>query len=234
MHGNVYEWCNGRWEGGNYNPTDPLTPQSDYYYDLIRRGGCFRDSAVNCRSAYRSKTPRGGLGVIDEDFVDYLAGFRVVRRSSQAVLSSAVNRGAVTKMEGLSRDEIKYIERIMPQLNLTEKEEAAFRLALYGEAGTSSFPKAFSLSQNVPNPFNPSTTISFTVVEGSSLQVTLKVYDIRGSLVRTLVNEVRDAGTYNVFWDGTDEKGLQVASGVYMYRMQAGNFVQTRKMVLLK
>ena len=95
-------------------------------------------------------------------------------------------------------------------------------------------PKVFSLAQNSPNPFNPSTTISYSVPEGTSVQVTLKVYDIRGRLVRTLVDEVRQPGTYSVFWDGKDEAGCQVSSGVYLYRMQARDFVQTRKMVLLK
>ena len=57
---------------------------------------------------------------------------------------------------------------------------------------------------------------------------------MRGRLVRTLVDEVREPGTYTVFWDGKDEAGRQVSSGVYLYRMKATDFVQTRKMVLLK
>jgi len=92
----------------------------------------------------------------------------------------------------------------------------------------------FSLAQNVTNPFNPATTISYSVPEGASERITLKVYDLRGRLVRTLVEGIRGAGTYSVYWDGTDESGRQVSSGVYLYRMQAGEFIQSRKMVLLK
>jgi len=101
-------------------------------------------------------------------------------------------------------------------------------------AQTPTLPKAFSLRQNSPNPFNPSTTISYSVPEDQSVQVSLKVYDLRGRLVCTLVNEERQPGTYSVFWDGRDESGQQVSSGVYLYRMRAGEFTQTRKMVLVK
>jgi len=153
-----------------------------------------------------------------------------------AQLSSVVEGDylRVTRLESLNQDDIAYIEEIMSSMNLTEEQEAAFRVALYGRAGAASLPKSSGLAQNSPNPFNPSTTISFTVAEGPAVHVSLKVYDLRGNLVRTLVNEVRDAGTYNVFWDGTNESGRNVSSGVYFYRMQAGDFNQTRKMVLLK
>ena len=122
----------------------------------------------------------------------------------------------------------------MVELDLTEEQEAAFRLALYGQAGTARLPKVFSLAQNSPNPFNPATTISYSVPEGTLVQVKLTVYNIRGQLVRTLVDEVREPGSYTVYWDGRNDAGRQVASGVYFYRMRAGDFVQTRKMVLLK
>ncbi|HUU27214.1 MAG TPA: DUF1573 domain-containing protein, partial [archaeon] len=95
-------------------------------------------------------------------------------------------------------------------------------------------PKAFSLSQNTPNPFNPSTTINYSVPEGASVIVILKVYDIRGRLIRTLADGSREPGTHTAFWDGTDESGQQASSGIYIYRLRAGDFVQTRKMVLLK
>ncbi|HUU30027.1 MAG TPA: PQQ-binding-like beta-propeller repeat protein [archaeon] len=101
-------------------------------------------------------------------------------------------------------------------------------------AEAAGLPKVFSLSQNSPNPFNPSTTISYSVPEGHTMFVTLKVYDLRGRLVQTLVNELREASNYSVFWDGTDLSGRKVASGVYFYRLQAGEFTRTRKMVLLK
>ena len=95
-------------------------------------------------------------------------------------------------------------------------------------------PKAFGLAQNFPNPFNPSTTISYDIPEGKEAQVVLNVYNMRGQLVRTLVDEVKSEGSYQVQWDGADNYGRRVSSGVYFYRIKAGDFSQTRKMVILK
>ncbi len=88
------------------------------------------------------------------------------------------------------------------------------------------------LQQNFPNPFNPTATIRFEIARPQ--HVRLNIYDIRGRLVRTLVDELRQANSYEVVWDGTNNRGGAVASGVYFYRMTAGGFVQTHKMMLLK
>ena len=93
-------------------------------------------------------------------------------------------------------------------------------------------PTDFSITQNYPNPFNPSTTIRYGLPQASS--VTIKIYNILGQEVKTLVNEDKSAGTYTVQWNGDNDFGYQVASGTYIYRIVAGNFVQVRKMVLLK
>jgi hypothetical protein len=94
-------------------------------------------------------------------------------------------------------------------------------------------PKAANrLEQNTPNPFNPATAIRFTLA--SKETVTLAVYDLNGRLVRTLVSGSRELGTHSVTWDGRDNAGTSVASGVYFYRLDAGKFSDTRKMVLLK
>jgi hypothetical protein len=89
-----------------------------------------------------------------------------------------------------------------------------------------------ALRQNHPNPFNPTTTISFALA--SSMQVSVAVYDASGRLVRSLVEGVRDAGPNEVTWDGRDDAGNRVATGVYLYRLTAGTFRESRKMVLLK
>jgi flagellar hook assembly protein FlgD len=88
------------------------------------------------------------------------------------------------------------------------------------------------LAQNSPNPFNPTTMIGYTVPARAT--VTLQIYDVAGRLVRTLVNESREAGRYSTVWDGRGNNGSQVGSGVYFYRLQAGNATLTRKMVMLK
>ena len=93
---------------------------------------------------------------------------------------------------------------------------------------------SFALSQNSPNPFNPSTTISYSVLGGVSKKITVKIFDIRGRLLRVLANRVCEPGTYSVVWDGTDKSGRALPSGIYLYRFEAGDFVQIRKMVMLK
>jgi len=89
-----------------------------------------------------------------------------------------------------------------------------------------------SLGQNVPNPFNPTTTIPFSIAAPE--HVTLAIYDVAGRRVRTLVDEPRVARAYVVTWDGMNDSGQSVASGVYFFHLRAGQFTQTRKMVLLK
>jgi choice-of-anchor B domain-containing protein len=91
---------------------------------------------------------------------------------------------------------------------------------------------AFQLEQNFPNPFNPSTRIPFELTNGG--RVTLEVYDVAGRRVRAVLDRPLPAGLHEAEWDGRDDDGRGVASGVYFYRMQAGNRTETRRMVLLK
>ncbi|MFA5834062.1 MAG: CHRD domain-containing protein [Bacteroidota bacterium] len=93
-------------------------------------------------------------------------------------------------------------------------------------------PAEFSLEQNYPNPFNPSTVIQFALPNDA--KVSLKIYDILGREVRTLINSDVVSGTSKVEWNGKNNFGQQVASGMYIYRIEAGSFVSTRKMMLLK
>jgi flagellar hook assembly protein FlgD len=93
-------------------------------------------------------------------------------------------------------------------------------------------PETFALYANYPNPFNPTTTISYDLPKRS--QVTLGIYNILGKQIKTLVNQSQDAGNRIAVWDGTDNLGRQVSAGVYLYQIQAGEFTQTRKMLLLK
>ncbi len=94
-------------------------------------------------------------------------------------------------------------------------------------ASKSDAPQTFSLAQNYPNPFNPSTTISFSLPSQSF--VSLKVFDIIGREVATIVSEEMPAGTYTRQWNAA-----KMSSGIYFYRLQAGSYTQTKKLVLLK
>jgi hypothetical protein len=91
----------------------------------------------------------------------------------------------------------------------------------------------WGLAQNVPNPFNPATTIRFDVAPGGA-RVTLRVFDVEGRLVRTLLDGFEVEGERTVVWDGVDLRGNPVASGLYFYRLDSPDFVKTRKMLLLK
>ena len=93
-------------------------------------------------------------------------------------------------------------------------------------------PTKFKLDQNWPNPFNPETEISYCLNE--ACDVTLEIYNIKGQKVACLINAYQEAGIYTVRWDGTDESGNKSASGVYLYRLTAGNSSESKKMILMK
>ena len=93
-------------------------------------------------------------------------------------------------------------------------------------------PTETSLEKNYPNPFNPSTSIPFQLKEAG--YVSLKVYDMSGSLVKTLASETKDAGSYEVIWNGLNNDGQQVASGQYILQMSAPNYSNTLQMTFLK
>ena len=100
-------------------------------------------------------------------------------------------------------------------------------LTTVGTSGNNNIPETYNLHQNYPNPFNPSTSIKFDIPGQSFVKIT--VYDITGKEIESLVNDVKEPGTYEVLWDGSKH-----ASGVYMYKIDAGQFSDVRKMVLIK
>jgi hypothetical protein len=98
-------------------------------------------------------------------------------------------------------------------------------------------PTAFVLFQNYPNPFNPITVIRFNVQDSKfkiPIYTTLKIYNILGQKVRTLVDEPKRAGSHEVIWDGKDDKGKDVASGLYFYQLTAGDYKETKEMILIR
>jgi len=93
-------------------------------------------------------------------------------------------------------------------------------------------PAVTELKGNYPNPFNPQTTISFSLKEATPVKVL--VYNLKGQLVRTLVDENKASGNHKLVFDGRDNQGNPLASGVYFYKMQTGKYSNTRKMILMK
>jgi len=94
------------------------------------------------------------------------------------------------------------------------------------------FPNEFSLHQNYPNPFNPVTTLRYDLPDNAL--VTITIYDMMGRQVKTLVNQIQDAGYRSVVWNATNDYGKPVSAGIYLYQIQAGEYISTKKMVLLK
>ena len=96
----------------------------------------------------------------------------------------------------------------------------------------SEMPNEYKLYNNYPNPFNPTTTIKYSVPKNSDVK--LRVYNMMGQLIKTLVNESKAPGFYYIEWNGTNENDSKVASGIYFYRFESGNFVENNKMILIK
>jgi hypothetical protein len=118
-----------------------------------------------------------------------------------------------------------------------EAENAPFTLDIDGSAALNVMlegllPEIFALHQNYPNPFNPITTLRYDLPENSLVNII--IYDMLGRNIKTLINQTQDAGYKSVIWDATNDYGKPVSAGVYLYQIQAGEFVQTKKMVLLK
>jgi hypothetical protein len=103
-------------------------------------------------------------------------------------------------------------------------------------APTSEYPRVFSLAQNYPNPFNPSTTISFELplTANATHRVSLVIYDVRGKLVREMINSELKTGNHAVVWNGSDKESKEAPSGIYFYRLSSGTWASTKKMILMR
>jgi len=200
----------------------------DEIFGILPSG--FSEGEVEVQKKHRFRL---GLGYLRQLLTDIARGDCLEGGTNLA--AAAEERGLAETMN-LDREQLEILELALAGINLTPEEETLIRVAVYGVQETSpvSLPQAFLLGQNFPNPFNPSTSISFSVPLGEKPLVTLGVFDLRGRLVRSLVDSRKESGTYTVFWDGRDERGREMSSGVYFCRMQAGSFSQVRKMVLLK
>jgi len=94
------------------------------------------------------------------------------------------------------------------------------------------FPDVFALHQNYPNPFNPVTTLRYDLPDNG--YVTIIIYDMLGREVKTLINQTQDAGYRSIIWNATNDYGKPVSAGIYLYQIQTGEYISTKKMVLLK
>jgi regulation of enolase protein 1 (concanavalin A-like superfamily) len=142
---------------------------------------------------------------------------------STYVLNFLGTTGDAIRIAGAPGGTMKYI---------SVGELRVFRSGSTEVTPSDSKPATFNLEQNYPNPFNPSTTIQFQVPYTSN--VNISVFNVLGQRVKTLVDRLMGQGTTQITWDGNDERGNAVTTGVYLYRMQAGEYLSTRKMMLTK
>ncbi|HUU27621.1 MAG TPA: heparinase II/III family protein [archaeon] len=201
--------------GGDYNSDGILDIQDVIALLLLARDNR-DDPAVDFNRD-------GGFSIADA-----VALLLYIRRQGAPSLAGAGNFSV--SLANLSQVEKDYLLGELKKLELDASEWSTASSLL----GSRRLPQAYGLDQNSPNPFNPSTVITYSVSQGQAVPVRLEVFSLQGRTVKTLVNEVREAGVYSVFWDGTDKDGARAASGVYLYRLTAGDYTRVRKMVLLR
>ena len=149
-----------------------------------------------------------------------VAGKRLA--AGKPVTPSSSNLDRLINMAQASTDWRTMIERLLPrELN-----------ALFYAQLESRLPQAFALAQNFPNPFNPATTISFSLPENTAVEIS--IYNLAGQSIKTLAASTLPAGIHQLSWDGTDEHGKAVASGIYVCVLRAGKVVLYNKMTLLR
>ncbi|MCE5272522.1 PQQ-binding-like beta-propeller repeat protein, partial [bacterium] len=189
------------------------------------------------RGQYSFGMDRDNDGAVNfVDVIRFLLDMRdgTCNLGSPISLASAENQKGLEELQSLATLNKAELEQALATMDLSDEDRQAVGMMLNGLAPGAALPKAFSLAQNSPNPFNPSTTIAYEVPEGANQTVQLSVFDVRGRKVRQLVDGMAEPGKHFAFFDGRDDLGRELPSGVYFYRLSAGSFSQTRKMILLK
>jgi hypothetical protein len=140
---------------------------------------------------------------------------------------------ALTDVNGDGKLELIFLARL-GEYGVNDKTYIYSTSALTSSAKISKddIPNNYKLSQNYPNPFNPSTTIEYEISKPENVKI--NIYDVTGRLLKEIVNEQRNTGKYSIVWNGKDSSGNTVASGNYFYQIISGDFVQAKKMILLK
>jgi hypothetical protein len=225
-----FEVTGGRTAGGTITPVVTGASTGIFWnggspYEFYAFAGCPIVNGFDCIA-----TTANGVNALmypPYDGTDYVAGIQ----SQQA--NSTANQ-ARTMWIGFSWMYIRDMDADSPMIrNLLFNEIYEwFQGIPNSDITDAETPGAYKLAQNFPNPFNPTTTIKFDIRKKG--HVSLKIYNVAGQLVKTLVNDVLEAGAYSKEWTGTNNSGVKVASGVYFYSIEADNFTSTKKMVLLR
>ena len=209
-----------------------LAPMGIHFYGGDAFPPPYRDAAfIALRSGFNAEVPGYKVAAlfVDDDgggarVGDFMRGFQPVPKSLDGVWGQPV--GVTSDAAGhlyISSDWLTYaVLRISPPPTDTAVRE-------HRGSGT---PSSTALGQNYPNPFNSSTALRFDLAAPEAVE--LSVYSLQGQQVAQLARGFRPAGRYELAWDGTDDRGRPLASGVYFFRLRAGDFVQARKLLLLR
>ena len=201
-------------------------PMSGYSVDNLHPGAPMSLSF----SSSQSEVSLSWSASVDEDF----SYFNIYRQDLLSMAPAVVFTSIDSFYTDIEVSSVGSYEYWITAVDLSglESEASGFVSAVLSSEEEMGMPTNFALKQNYPNPFNPSTQIQYSLPSES--KVLISIYDLTGRKVKTLVNDVQSAGYRTVMWNATNEIGRPVSAGMYIYSIQAGNFTQNRKMVLMK
>ncbi|MEC7849802.1 MAG: T9SS type A sorting domain-containing protein, partial [Candidatus Neomarinimicrobiota bacterium] len=230
----------------NYTDTD-LTPGIRHYYTVSTYYGDYLSPSSQNVSALVVPAPVGVMVTVDEssvslswDAVDIAEVSYVIDRATDSLFTADVEEFTSTEnsfTDNSLEADIEYYYRVSAvccggnSISFFSDIVSAM-LTVMGTDLTASIPDAYSLQQNYPNPFNPTTKIRYGLKENT--YVSINIYNLMGKHIRSYINTVQDAGYKTILWNATDASGQPVPAGMYIYSITAGDFRQTRKMILLK
>ena len=203
-------------EGNSYN-------LSHWFIDDIMLCGVFDSGTIE-----GTVELEGGTGNVED--VEVEAGGITVNPAADGTYSIELQPGIYTVTASLA----DYEDGVVTDVVVTEGNATTgtdFTLTFVVD-GDDIIIAATKLNGNYPNPFNPITNIAYSIKDAGN--VTIEVYNLRGQLVKTLVNSVKETGNHTAFWNGTDNSNKSVSSGIYFYKLKSGNYTNTKKMLLLK
>ncbi|MFH1866253.1 MAG: C25 family cysteine peptidase, partial [Candidatus Eisenbacteria bacterium] len=190
----------------------PIYHEDGFYVEVLSSG-----AAIGTLDFIGSGGALDMLGSVGNNWLEYRYGLPGTAGDTLQIRFRLTTDGAEVA-EGVYVDDVSVIMSDVPSDTSVEGAQGEEPMLL--------------LHQNHPNPFSPSTLISFSLLTAG--EVDLTVYNVQGRLIRTLLGETRPAGEYEVAWDGADESGVDVAAGVYLYRLRLGEQEETRKMILVR
>lgn len=226
----------GMWVKINQHLFRPDPAQRDFLAELVNRPPAQLGDAIVFRS-YKNIVPMP----LGDTHISWQLDDPTGTALTSVALPTEINLSAWTQIFGLTihgredraprgSNETMLIRAIITKVLLPKNESV--QKEVFEEGENAEFPEAFALHQNFPNPFNPATTIGYALPEEGF--VSLRIYDLLGKEVRTLVDDFEFAGMKSVRWDSRDDMGREVSAGLYIYRLEAEGFTQARKLAFVK